>query len=190
MRYFNRIIIAINTLLFIAVGVFFVSVSVNAGLNKIVADNLNTILVNLNTQFAARFVIFTVGAILLLIALLTIIGNIQNKINERTVVLQSPLGDIMVSLSAIEDFSKIIKNQVAGIKEIRGRVTSKRKGLNVTAWATLYSDRSVADATQEIQEAIIQYIKYTLGIETEIKPRIIVSKVVYKTPQESGKGKK
>ena len=104
MRYFNRIIIAINTLLFIAVGVFFVSVSVNAGLNKIVADNMNTILFNLNTQFAARFVVFTVGAILLLIALLTIIGNIQNKINERTVVLQSPLGDIMVSLSAIEDF--------------------------------------------------------------------------------------
>jgi uncharacterized phage protein gp47/JayE len=90
----------------------------------------------------------------------------------------------MVSLGAIEDFSRVVKNQVRGVKDIKGKVISTRKGLKVTANVTLYSDRSVAEVTQEIQEAIIQYIQYTLGIANEIKPSVIVGKVVYRSKDE------
>ena len=90
----------------------------------------------------------------------------------------------MVSLGAIEDFSRVVKNQVSGVKDIKGKVISTRKGLLVTAHVSLYSDRSVADVTQEVQEAIIKYIQFTLGIANEIKPTVIVSKVVYRQKEE------
>jgi hypothetical protein len=190
MKIFNRIIIALNTLMFLTVGAFFIMVSINQSANKWMADTMNILITYLNTSFTIRIIVLLIGAIAVFTAVITVFGNIRSKINERTVILQSPLGDILVSLSAIEDFSKVIKNQIAGIKDIKGKVRSKRKGFDVTAWVSLYSDRPVADVTQEVQEAIIQYIKYTLSIDTDIKPKVIVSKISYKIPEEAGKHRK
>ncbi len=189
MRYFNRIIIIINTLLFILVGAVMVAMSSTQGANTwslTTAQNLINSLSKSDTAniIAIRLAVLSTGIFLLAVAFFTIWGNIEKRRTERTVVLQSPNGEIMVSLSAIEDFSRVVKNQVKGVKDIKGKVISTRKGLKVTAHVTLFSDRSVADVTQEVQEAIIQYIQFTLGIETEIKPTVVVSKVVFKSKEE------
>jgi hypothetical protein len=189
MKYFNRIIITINTLLFLLVGAMFVSVSTTQGANQWslnIAQNLINSLAKSDTPkiIAIRIAVLSTGIFLVAVALFTIWGNFEKRRSERTVVLESPLGEIMVSLGAIEDFSRVVKNQVKGVKDIKGKVISTRKGLRVTAHVTLFSDRSVADVTQEVQEAIIQYIQFTLGIETQIKPTVIVSKVVFKSKEE------
>lgn len=183
MRIFNRIIIIINTLLFLFVG----SIGICLFFYPNIAGNIGTQIKHFVEQsgFAVRISVLIFSLFLLLVALMTIIGNIQDRRVERNVMLESPMGDIMVSLSAIEDFSRIVKNQVEGVKDIKGKVYSKKNGLKVIAKVTLYSDRSVADVTQEVQEAIIKYIQYTLGIAAEIKPTVIVNKVIYK--EEKGK---
>jgi len=187
MKVFNRILIGINILFFLIAGLFGASISINQDANKWWASMVQTIADYLNHSMIARITVLIISLLLILVAILTIIGNIENRRAERTVVLQSPHGDIMVSLGAIEDFSRIVKNEVKGVKEIKGRVLSKRKGLDVTAKVTLFSDRAVAEVTQEVQEAIIKYIQYTLGIDAEIKPKVVVSKVVYKSPEEEKK---
>jgi hypothetical protein len=184
MKIFNRILIGINILFFLIFGLFGTSISINQDANKWWVSVVQTFAEYLNHSMVARISVLIVSLLLILIAVLTIIGNIENRRAERTVVLQSQHGDIMVSLGAIEDFSRVVKNEVKGVKEIKGRVVSKRKGLNVTAKVTLYSDRAVAEVTQEIQQAIIKYIQYTLGIDAEIKPTVVVKKVVYKSPEE------
>jgi len=184
MRYFNRIIIIINTALFLVVGAFGISISINDTASKWSRGLIENLAVYLSSSIAARIIVLVFSIFLIFIALFTIFGNLETRRQERTVVLESPLGDIMVSLSAIEDFSKVIKNQIDGVKDIKGKVYAKRKRMDVRAKVVLYSDRSVAEVTQEVQEAIINYIKYTLGIEAEIKPTIIVSKVAYKSKEE------
>jgi hypothetical protein len=184
MKIFNRILIGINILFFLIAGLFGASISVNKEANEWWVSIVKTVAEYLNHSLIARTSVLIISLLLILIAILTIIGNIENRRAERTVVLQSPHGEIMVSLGAIEDFSRIVKNEIKGVKEIKGRVLSKRKGLDVTAKVTLYSDRAVADVTQEIQQAIIKYIQYTLGIEAEIKPKVIVKKVVYRSVEE------
>jgi uncharacterized alkaline shock family protein YloU len=133
---------------------------------------------------AIRLVVLLLGIFLIAVALFTMFGNLEKRRTERTVVLESPLGEIMVSLGAIEDFSRVVKNQVKGVKDIKGKVISTRKGMKVTARVTLYSDRSVSEVTQEVQEAIVKYIQYTLGIEAPIKPTVIVSKIVFKSKED------
>jgi len=190
MRIFNKLVIIINTLVFIVVGIFGIAVSVNQKASKWALDILESLTGYLNISAAASVVVFIFSFFLITIAILTIVGNIENRRVERTVILESPLGDIMVSLSAIEDFSRVVKNQVSGVKDIKGKVLSKRKGIDVTAKVALYSDRSVAEVTQEVQEAIIKYIQYTLSISTAIKPTVIVNKIVYKTEEKKPKEKK
>ncbi|MEI7542014.1 MAG: alkaline shock response membrane anchor protein AmaP [bacterium] len=189
MRYFNRIIIIINTALFLFVGAMFVAVSSPSGANKWLLSTTENVVKLLSPEtpgiIAINIAIFFSGLFFIFIALFTIFGNIEKRRSERTVVLESPLGEILVSLGAIEDFSRVVKNQINGVKDIKGKVISTRKGLRVTARVTLYSDRSVADVTQEIQEAIIKYIQFTLGIDNEIKPIVIVSKVVFRQKEET-----
>ncbi len=184
MRIFNRVLLIINTLLFLAFGIFCASI-INDSVHEAVVHFLQDVITALNnSKTPVRLAVFSFGTFLIAVGLLTIIGNLETFRLERTVVLQSPHGDIMVSLAAIEDFSRVVKNQVAGVKDIKGKVRARRKGLDVTAWVTLYSDKSVADVTQEVQEAIIRYIQYTLGITAEIKPTVIVNKIAYKSAEE------
>ena len=189
MRYFNRIIIIINTALFLLVGAVFIGVSSTQGANQWMLTTMQNMVNSMASSdtakiIAIRLAVFSTGLFFIFTALFTIFGNIEKRRSERTVVLESPLGEIMVSLGAIEDFSRVVKNQINGVKDIKGKVISTRKGLRVTAHVTLFSDRSVADVTQEIQEAIIKYIQFTLGIANEIKPTVIVSKVVFRQKEE------
>lgn len=185
MKIFNRILIGITVFLFSVFGLFSLSISIYQPANKWWLEAVQTLGTILSQSVPARISLFSFGVFLIAVALLTVIGNIENRRSERTVVLQSPHGDIMVSLAAIEDFSRVIKNEIKGVKDIKGKVLSKKKGLFVTAKVTLYSDKSVAETTQEIQEAIIRYIQYTLGIEAPVKPTVIVSKIAYKSPEEN-----
>lgn len=187
MKIFNRILLGITIFLFAFFGIFAASISLNMDANKWWLSAVQTLANYLNQSMPARISLLSFGIFLIAVALLTVIGNLESKKNERTVVLQSPHGDILVSLSAIEDFSRIVKNEIEGVKDIKGRVLSKRKGLFVTAKVTLYSDKSVAETTQQIQEAIIRYIQYTLGIEAPVKPMVIVSKIAYRSPAEEVK---
>jgi len=185
MRYFNRIIIIINTLLFIIAGVFMIAVSVNTAGNALAMKTSESFISYMNSATAAwRVAVFVTGAFLVAIALLTIIGNIENRRLERTVVLQSDLGDIYVSMAALEDFSRVIKNLIPGVKDIKGKVYSRNKRIDVIARVVLYSDRPVADVTQEIQEEAIRYIRNTLGIDTPVKPTVIVSKVTFRQAEK------
>ena len=189
MKYFNRIIIIINTALFLFVGGIFIAVSSTHVANQWLLNTMQNAINSLAGSdtakiIAIRLAVFFTGLFFIFTALFTIFGNMEKRRSERTVVLESPLGEIMVSLGAIEDFSRVVKNQINGVKDIKGKVISTRKGLRVTAHVTLFSDRSVADVTQEVQEAIIKYIQFTLGIANDIKPTIIVSKVIFRQKDE------
>ncbi|MCE5301350.1 MAG: alkaline shock response membrane anchor protein AmaP [Spirochaetia bacterium] len=189
MKYFNTILIVITTILFLAAGIFGLSISFNIEGNQMalkVFQNMINYMMSGETAkvLAIRITVFSFSLLLVLIGIFTIWGNMQKRLSERTVILQSPMGEILVSLNAIEDFSRVVRNQVDGVKDIKGRVISTRKGMKVSAYVTLYSDHSVADVTQEIQKAIIQYIQFTLGISTEIKPNIIVNKIAYRPKEE------
>ena len=185
MKYFNRIIIIINTALFFIAGAMLIAVSLTPATNQWLLTTMEEVIKSLSNSDTAKITVIRLGVFIsgiffIGVALFTIWGNIEKRRSERTAVLQSPLGDILVSLSAIEDFSRVVKNQINGVKDIKGKVIQTGKGFKVTAHVTLFSDRSVADVTQEIQEAIIKYIQYTLGIANEIKPTVIVSKVVFR----------
>ncbi|MEI7640506.1 MAG: alkaline shock response membrane anchor protein AmaP [bacterium] len=184
MRVFNRIVIIMNTLFFLLFGIVGIIVSLNLIPEKNAAAFATQFITYMSGAAPARVFLMSISVFLIFTALFTIIGNIETRRLERTVVLQSQLGDILVSLPAIEDFSKIIKSQVDGVKEIRGKVYARRKRMDVRAKVVLYSDRPVADVSQEIQEAIINYIQYTLGITAEVRPVITVTKVVFKSKDE------
>ncbi|MEW6517253.1 MAG: alkaline shock response membrane anchor protein AmaP [candidate division FCPU426 bacterium] len=115
---------------------------------------------------------------------------VRKSQRERTVVLKSPLGDVLVSLPAIEDFARVLRGKIEGLREIKGRVWYTRKGLKVTARIVVFSDVSLIQVTEKVQMEVLSYIQKTLNITQPIQPKVIVTKVVAREkPLTMGGGK-
>jgi hypothetical protein len=130
------------------------------------------------------------GLLCLCLPLYVVLGNLASRQKERTVVLQNPMGEVLVSLPAIEDFSRILKGRIPGLREIKGKVWYRRKKILVNARITVFSDVSIAPLTAQVQEQIRDYVRNTLSIDQEINPTVIVTKIVPRERAEAGSGAK
>lgn len=125
-----------------------------------------------------RIFTFVLGITSLLFLMYLLFGNIQAARRERTVVLENPTGEVMVSLPAIEDFARILKGRIDGLRDIKGKVIYSRRGLKVSARISIYSDHNIAEVAQNVQDSVRTYVQKTLNIDQEINPTVIVTKVV------------
>lgn len=180
MRVYNMLLILLATLLLAALGAAALLVAAFPELEARLADAQQIFHGNLWQGGALRAGLALGGALALLLALYSVWGNLRWRQIERTVVFHNPLGEVMVSLSALEDLAKVVKADVPGLKDLKLRVVARRKGIHVTAKVALWSDANLPNVTEEVQQAVRRYLQEILGQEAEIRPRVIVSKVAFR----------
>jgi len=190
MRTFNVIMAILGSLVLTALAGLSLAAAVYPPLVLSLGDLISGPLSYALEGSAGRAISLISGLVLLLIVVYYILGNVQASRRERTVVLQTPLGEVLVSLPAIEDFARVLKGKIEGLRDIKGRVIYTRRGLKVSARVTVLSDFSIAEVTQKTQDAIRHYIQHTLGIEQEINPTVVVTKVVNRERPASPGGAK
>lgn len=178
MRTFNVIMTVFGALLLAVLGVFGLAAALYPPLVLTVGDAISGPLSYALENMSGRLASLAIGVILLLGLVYFVLGNLQAARRERTVVLQTPMGEVLVSLPAIEDFARVLKNRIEGLRDIKGRVIYTRRGLKVSARVTVLSEYSIAEVTQKVQDGIRTYIQQTLGIQQEINPTVVVTKVV------------
>ena len=178
MRTFNFFMTVIGALLVLALGVLSLAAAIYPPVILTLGDMISGPLTYVIEGSTGRGIALLAGLLLLVIFTYLVWGNIQSARRERTVVLKNPLGEVLVSLAAIEDFARVLKGKIEGLKEIKGRVVYRRRGLKVSARITVISDYSIVEVTQNVQDAIRNYIQKTLGIEQDINPTVMVTKVV------------
>ncbi len=126
------------------------------------------------------------GVVFILLGLLIThftFGGIQR---ERTIAFNTPDGQVVISLSAIENFIKKLANQIPEIKDMRSNVIASKKGVNISARVSLWSDSNIPDVTEKIQGIIKNKVQDMLGIEEPITTKVHVAKIVHR---ESAKSK-
>ncbi len=180
MRFYNIVLILLATLLLAATGVGAILIAAFPELEARLLDAHQVFRGNLWHGDALRTALALGGTGALLLALYAVWGNLRWRQIERTVVFHNPLGEVMVSLSALEDLAKVVKGDVPGLKDLKLRVIARRKGIQVTAKVALWSDANLPGVTEEVQQAVRRYLQEILGQDTEIRPRVIVSKVVFR----------
>jgi uncharacterized alkaline shock family protein YloU len=124
------------------------------------------------------------GLFLLIIAVSTVWGNIQTRRRERAIEFHTPLGRVNIALGAVEDLARVVKTEVAGLKDIRLRVSANRRGLKARCYVVLWSDCNLPKVSEEIQEVVRHYIHEIVGPEAEVRPLVIVQKVAYRDPED------
>ncbi|MFH1407177.1 MAG: alkaline shock response membrane anchor protein AmaP [Candidatus Omnitrophota bacterium] len=127
-----------------------------------------------------RLIVGLIGIVLIAVGL-GLIQFVWGKIQrERTIAFSNPDGQVTISLSAIEDFIKKVARQIPEVKDLRPDVLATKKGLDIFARATLFTDVNIPDTTEKIQSTIKARIMDIIGIEEAVNVKVHVVKIVQK----------
>ena len=125
------------------------------------------------------------GGLLLMAAGAAVVwGNIAARRWERIIILRNPLGEVHVSLSALEDLGRVVKGDVPGLRDVKLRISAGRRGLQVRARITLAAVEDLGAATEAVQAAIRKRLQQVVGPEQDIRPRVMVAKVLARSDDD------
>lgn len=102
--------------------------------------------------------------VLLLIASIRLLYFGFHRYPGETVVHETPLGEVKVSLDAIEGLVRKVVNQVKGVREARAGVSNSPNGVRVRVRASVSSDVSIPHLSDEIQNTVKNHIRSVVGI--------------------------
>jgi len=121
-----------------------------------------------------------IGALIVVISFSIVRVTIGTLQREKTIAFENPEGQVVISLSAIEDFIKRIVKQVVEMKDMRCSVVASKKGIRISTKVSLWSDANIPDATERIQSLIRSRVQEMLGIEESITVTVHIVKIVHK----------
>jgi len=184
MKFFTVLGIIFYTTVLSLVGGILIVVS----LNWLPLEIINNWLGYLYSGFQARFVLGSIGVLLILISISfaqLILGKIQR---ERTIAFSNPSGEITISLSAVEDLIVRLMRSLSEIKDAKPSVIATKKGIEIDLRISLKSELNIPEFTAQLQEMLKVKVGEILGIEEPIIIRIHVAKIA--SPQEKVEEKK
>jgi uncharacterized alkaline shock family protein YloU len=117
------------------------------------------------------------GITIVFISLLVLQITLNKIQKERTIAFENPDGQVLISLSAIEDFVKRSLKDMPEVKELRPGVRAGKKGVSVLARVTLFSDVNIPETTEKIQHIVKSKVQDLLGIEEPVNIKIHVVKI-------------
>jgi len=188
MRILSGLTLFFYTIVFLALGVLFIVMSLNIITQDSMIEAINTVYAATNT----RLILGVTGILLVFISLMVVqvtMGKIQR---EKTIAFENPDGQVTISLSAIEDFIKRALKQLPEVKELRPSVRAGKKGISIVNRVTLFSDINIPETTEKIQNIVKTRVQDMLGVEEPINIRVHVVKISHKeeAPKEMKKDDK
>lgn len=153
----DRIILSIYTLLLagLSLGVILLS------LRLISLDVIWTGLGYIHGKWEAGLV----GAIFLLVSLRLLLAGVRSPRQKATIIHHSEMGDVHISLDAIENLVEKTSRQTRGVRGVKVVVTYEAQSLKVNIKATISPEHNVPTVAAEMQQRVQDYIKNTVGIE-------------------------
>jgi hypothetical protein len=147
--------------------------------NLLPPEQINSLLVYSQGDMHARWIIGLSGALLMLITwsfAQIITGSFQR---EKTIGVTTSSGELIISLSAIEDLIKHFVVILPEIKEIRPDVKAYKRRITVNLRVVLKAETNLLDLTNRLQEITKAKIQEMLeGLDLDIVLKIHIAKII------------
>lgn len=129
-----------------------------------------SILENGVSTVSGRWATGVISAVLFSASLRLLYLGFRKRAGLQTVIHETSMGEIRISLDAVEDLVKRVGRQVQGIRDIKARVSSVSGGLVVIVQASVSPDVSIPQASEELQTTIKNYVRNVVGaVVAEVK---------------------
>ena len=174
MNFFRSIVVFIYLCIYLLIGGVLIALSLDVFTNAQIMEWLNYICTAPNIKLAMA----GVGVLFILVGIISAQVSFGKMKREKTFAFENPDGQVVVSLSAIEDLIKRIVKQIPQVKELKSTVVANKRGITVNSRATLFSDSNIPETTEKIQSMIKGKLLEMLGIEETINVKIHIAKLI------------
>lgn len=101
---------------------------------------------------------------LLLIGLRLLWVSLTHRQSGKAVVHDYMLGQVRISILAIENLVKKVVYQIHGVKEVKPKVVQTSGGMGLHIRAVVSPDINIPEVSREIQQRVQEYISHTTGL--------------------------
>jgi uncharacterized alkaline shock family protein YloU len=122
-------------------------------------------------QSKPQHILLLIGiAIFFLISVKLLVASLNRRVVNHTMVKANPLGQIHITVEALENMVLKTGYQIAGIKELKPRIILADNGTTVVLKAIVFSDLNIPEITDKLQLKVKDYLAEVAGIEVrEVK---------------------
>ncbi len=165
----DRILLALYALVLIALflTVFIVTLGWTAP-----ADRLVLLLENPSGRMAVGII----SLVFLAVSIRFLYFGFRRKYPNKAVIHETPLGEVRVSLGAVENLVKKVTRQIHGVRDVRASVSNTPDGITADIRTWVSPDVSVPEVSEDIQKAVREYVKNVVGVGV-LEIRILVENI-------------
>jgi uncharacterized alkaline shock family protein YloU len=136
---------------------------------------------NVLTNTDALLGVGIAGVILLLLAGRTLWAGLRtSETFQHTLIKNGEMGEIHISLEAINNLIIKSAQAVRGVKEVKPRIKSLPEGVAVLLVVVINPDLDIPKVTTELQDNVAQYLQEYGGIEV-LEVKVLVENVKSQT---------
>lgn len=121
-----------------------------------------------------RWAVGLIGTAFFAVSLRLILFAFKRQGGGQPVVHETALGDVRISLDAVENLVRKVARGIKGVREIKASVSHGKDGLHASLQATISPEVSIPEVSEEIQTAVRQYVKRVVGVEmAEVRLEVV-----------------
>ncbi len=106
-----------------------------------------------------------VSGVFLLVSIRLLLAGLRSRNSGNTLIHHNELGDIHISLNAVENLVEKAARHVRGVRGVKVRASHSSGGLKLRLRAVISPESNVPSVTAEIQQRVTEYVKNTVGVE-------------------------
>lgn len=123
-----------------------------------------------------RWVLGILGILSVLVSLFLLRNSFRVKNPTQTEVINTSLGKIKITNSALEHMATKVIREINGIKETKAVTKNTPQGIAIFIQVSLLPDINIPETTMTIQNKVKDYFRQIVGIEVE-EVRVLVTKL-------------
>ena len=117
------------------------------------------------TTTSGRLIIGLSGLVFFVVSFRLIYAAFRRRGAGEAVVHETALGNVRISLDAVENLVKRVARGVKGVREMDAEVARSGELLVASLRGTISPEVSIPDVSEEIQNAVKSYVRRVVGVE-------------------------
>ena len=162
MKFYFRILIALYSIIAIAIGVFCVAMT----LDKILLDYAYSFFNDIVFHHVRNVIIFFIISLLFVFVNIgMLLSGILNGRGNREISRSMDGGDVIISLNAIETIALNVSRKYPGVRDVKSSAKKTGDIINISIKMVVLSDTVVPSLSADIQQKVKSTVESTVGIK-------------------------
>ena len=123
-----------------------------------------------------RLVVGIIVVLVFIVSIKLLFSTIGGKRTEQALIEDNHLGQVRITLEALENLVKRVALQVTGVKDVMPKIIVTPEGIKLLLKVAVTPDIPIPQASQDLQTSIKERVKEVAGIELH-ETRVLVNSI-------------